>query len=226
MAAATSSPAPPVTADGTKALADRLNRWEADGTLDRVLSLVEGIVGITDATTETTVANTGARLVSILGLLDQVAQDTRAREGLVLLLERIGEWKETGALDTLVTLAEGAVGVAQATTDTMIAEAGSSLIGGMRFVQGLPPWDDVEPVLRSFRESAPALPTLLAAVEVLKDRDTLEREVQAIPPVTGIFALGRTLRDPEINRGLRVMLAMMKQVGRASASTAPGRPSG
>ncbi len=223
MAGATpSAPTPAPSPDGSKALAERLNRWEADGTLDRVLSLVEGVVGITDATTETTVANTGARLVSILGLLDQLAQDTRAREGLVLLLERIGEWKETGALDTLVTLAEGLVGVAQATTDTMVAEAGSSLIGGMRFVQGLPPWDEVEPVLRSFRESAPALPTVLAAVEVLKDPVRLEREVQAIPPVTGVFALGRTLRDPEIQRGVRVMLAMMKQVGRASGGASPG----
>lgn len=223
MAGATPSPPTPAPPpDGSKALAERLNRWEADGTLERVLSLVEGVVGITDATTETTVANTGARLVSILGLLDQLAQDARAREGLVLLLERIGEWKETGALDTLVALAEGLVGVAQATTDTMVAEAGGSLIGGMRFVQGLPPWDEVEPVLRSFRESAPALPTVLAAVEVLKDPVRLEREVQAIPPVTGVFALGRTLRDPEIQRGVRVLLAMMKQVGRASGGTSPG----
>ncbi len=217
-AAAVPAASPP---DGNKALADRLNRWEADGTLDRVLSLIEGVVGISEATTESTVATMGSRLVSVLGLLDQVAQDPRARDGLVLLLERIGEWRETGALDTLVTLAEGMVGVAQATTDSMVAEAGSSLIGGMRFVQGLPPWDEVEPLLRSFRQATPAFPTVLAAVEVLSDRAELERELQAIPPVGGVFALGRALRDPEIQRGVRVTLAMLKRIGRATGAPPP-----
>lgn len=218
---ATSAPEPPAAAPLAlpKTLAERLERWEADGTLDRVLSLVEGVVGISDAATDDTVATTGARLVSVLGLLDQVAQDARAREGLIVLLERIGEWHETGALHTLTTLAEGLVGVAHATSDTMIAEAGSSLVGAMRFVQGLPPWDEVEPVLQSFRVAAPAFPALLAAFEVMTDHGRLEKEIQAIPPVTGVFGLGRTLGDPEIQRGLRVALAMVKHVGRATAPT-------
>ena len=223
MSASTPAATPGSPPAATKALAERLDRWEADGTLDRVLSLIEGVVGIADAATDSTVATTGARLVSVLGLLDQLAQDARAREGLVVLLERIGEWHETGALQTITTLAEGLVGVAQATTDSMVAEAGGSLIGAMRFVQGLPPWDEVEPVLRSFREAAPAFPALLAAMEVLTDHGRLEKEIQSIPPVTGVFGLGRTLGDPEIQRGLRVALAMMKQVGRATATPAAKR---
>ncbi len=220
-ASAAPASAPPPTPDGLKTLTERLNRWEADGTLDRVLSLVEGLVGVADATSEQMVASAGAGLINALSLLDAIARDERTREGLLYLVDRLGEWKETGALETLVTLAEGAVGLSQATTDSMVAEAGTSFIGAMRFVQGLPPWHEVEPLLESFRDNAPSVQALLGSVEILKDRAALDRETAAIPPITGIFGLGRAFRDPEIQRGLHVALVLMKRLGRAGVAGAP-----
>ena len=219
------TPSATPTPDATKALQDRLNRWEADGTLDRVLSLLEGAVGIADATSDRMVGSAGAGVVSGLAVLDTIAQDPRAREGLIYLLEKLGEWKETGALETVVALGEGLVGLTQATTDSMVAEAGGSLLGGIRFIQALPPRSEVEPLLTSFRENGPAIEKLFQTVAVLQDPRVLEAEMATIPPVNGIFSLGRALRDPEIRRGLRTALVLLKQLGKVpSAPAATGAP--
>ena len=215
-----SAPAPAPAPDGVKRLADRLNRWEADGTLERALALIEGAVGVSDATTEHMVASAGASLINTLALLETINQDERARQGLTFLVERLGEWKETGALETLVTLAEGLVGVSQATTDSMVAEAGGSFIGAIRFLQGLPPWHEVEPLVKSFQENAGALQALLGTLAVFRETQRLQQEVAAIPPITGLWSLGRTLRDPEVQQGLKVALVLLKQLGKAPNAVA------
>jgi hypothetical protein len=225
-AAAPAAPAAPPPVDPTvalRALGDRFVRWQADGTLDRLLSLAEGVVGVSDAVTDRMLVSAGSTLIGALSLLDWIAQDERRRDAVLFLIDRLAEWKETGALETLLTLAEGAVGVAQATTDHMVAHAGSSAIGWIHFVESLPPREEIEPLVHAAVKAGPTLSMLSESSTVLADPTARERAIGQIPDVSGIFALGRALRDPETQRGLKVLLLLLKGLGRSSAGT-PSAP--
>ena len=215
-------PLPTPSPDATTALiafGERLARWQADGTLDRVFSLAEGLVGVSDAMTDRMLSSAGSTLVGALSLLDWVAQDEKRRDAVLFLIDRLAEWKETGALDTLLTLAEGAVGVAQATTDHMVAHAGGSAVGWVQFIESLPPKEEIEPLMQAAVKAAPTLNMLSDSSTVIGNPTAREAALREIPNVSGIFALGRALRDPETQRGLRVLLLLLKQLGRASESS-------
>lgn len=221
--AAAPAPSPPAL-DSTVALelfGQRLARWHSDGTLDRLFSLAEGVVGVTDAMTDRMLGSAGSTLVGALSLLDWVAQDEKRRDTLLFLIDRLAEWKETGALDTLVTLAEGLVGVAQASTDEMVAHAGASAVGWIHFVESLPPKEEIEPLVHAAVRAAPLLTLLSDSSTVLSDPSHREQALREAPEVSGVFALGRALRDPETQRGLKVMLVLLKQIGRSSAAASP-----
>ncbi len=221
--AAAPAPSPPAL-DSTVALelfGQRLARWHSDGTLDRLFSLAEGVVGVTDAVTDRMLGSAGSTLVGALSLLDWVAQDEKRRDTLLFLIDRLAEWKETGALDTLVTLAEGLVGVAQASTDEMVAHAGASAVGWIHFVESLPPKEEIEPLVHAAVRAAPLLTLLSDSSTVLSDPSHREQALREAPEVSGVFALGRALRDPETQRGLKVMLVLLKQIGRSSAAAPP-----
>jgi uncharacterized protein YjgD (DUF1641 family) len=205
-----------------QALGERLARWQSDGTLDRLFTLAEGVVGVADAVTDRMLASAGTTLVGALSLLDWVAQDEKRRDALLYLIDRVAEWRETGALDTLVTLAEGAVGIAQATTDEMVGHAGASAIGWIQFVESLPPKGEIEPLVHAAVKAGPVIEMLSESSSVIANPATREKALAEIPSVSGVFALGRALRDPETQRGLRILLLLMKQLGRASSS-APSR---
>ena len=220
--------APPSSAgpDSTAALVafgERLARWQADGTLDRAFALAEGLVGVSDAVTDRMLSSAGSTLIGALSLLDWVAQDERRRDAMLFLIDRLAEWKDTGALDTLLTLAEGLVGVAQATTDHMVAHAGGSAVGWVQFIESLPPKEDIEPLVQAAVKATPTLSLLSDSSVVLANPNAREAALREIPNVSGIFALGRALRDPETQRGLRVLLLLLKQLGRTSGA-APRAP--
>ena len=223
-AAPTSPSTPPPGMESVAALAslaERLARWQADGTLDRLFSLAEGAVGVSDAITDRMLASAGTTLIGALSLLDWVAQDEKRREAIVYLIDRIAEWKETGALETLVTLAEGLVGVAQATTDQMVGHAGASAIGWIQFVESLPPKSEIEPLVHAAVKAGPVLGMLSESTTVVGDAASRERALADMPDVGGVFALGRALRDPDTQRGVKVMLLLLKQLGRSSGPTVP-----
>ncbi len=223
-AAPTSPPTPPPGMESVAALAslaERLARWQADGTLDRLFSLAEGAVGVSDAITDRMLASAGTTLIGALSLLDWVAQDEKRREAIVYLIDRIAEWKETGALETLVTLAEGLVGVAQATTDQMVGHAGASAIGWIQFVESLPPKSEIEPLVHAAVKAGPVLGMLSDSTTVVGDAASRERALADMPDVGGVFALGRALRDPDTQRGVKVMLLLLKQLGRSSGPAVP-----
>ena len=224
-APASSAPTPATPPDATAALqmlGDRVARWQADGTLDRLFALAEGVVGVSDAVTDRMLGSAGTTLVGAISLLDWVAQDERRRDALFYLIDKLAEWKETGALETIVTLLEGAAGVAQATTDQMVASAGASAVGWIRLMESLPPKEELEPLVATLGQSAPALTTLAASLEVLSQPERREKELARVPAVSGVFGLGRVLNDPEIRRGVRLALLVFKEMGRQSA--AAGRP--
>ncbi len=213
------APASPTAA--LQILGERLVRWQADGTLDRVLSIAEGLVGVSDAMTDRMLGSAGSSLIGALSLLDGIALDERRREALLFLIDRLAEWKETGALDTLVTLAEGMVGVAQASTDEMVAHAGASAVGWIHFVESLPPKEEIEPLVRAAVKAAPTLALLAESSTVLSDPSRRESALREVPNVSGVFALGRALRDPETQRGLKVLLALLKELGHTTAGVSP-----
>lgn len=213
-------PAPPDSAAAMQLLGERLARWQTDGTLDRLFSLAEGVVGVTDAVTDRMLASAGTTLIGALSLLDWIAQDEKRRDAILYMIDRIAEWKETGALDTLVSLTEGLVGVAQATTDQMVGHAGASAIGWIQFVESLPPKSEIEPLVHAAVKAGPVLGMLSESASVVGDPATREKALAEIPNVSGVFALGRALRDPETQRGLRVLLLLMKQLGRTSGTSA------
>ena len=216
-----SPPSPPTPMDSAAALqllGDRLARWQADGTLDRLFSLAEGAVGVSDAVTDRMLVSAGSTLIGALSLLDWVAQDERRRDAVLFLIDRLAEWKETGALETLVTLAEGLVGVSQATTDHMVAHAGASAIGWVHFIESLPPKEELEPLVHAAVRAAPALTLISGSAEVLGDPAAREKAIQEVPEVSGVFSLGRALGDPETQRGLKVALVLLKRLGRSSAA--------
>ena len=209
---------PPAKSNGLQTLTERLDRWQADGTLEHLMGLVEGLVGVSDALTDRMVQSSGSGLVAAVSLLDSIGQNEKAREGLILLLEKVGEWKETGALDTLTGLLEGLVGATQAVSDKMVEEAGGSLLGAMRFVQNLPPWEELEPLLVAYRQSAPMIQAVVGEVATLGDGERTQAELERIPHVTGVMSLGRALSEPDIQRGLRLTLLLLKRVGRVVGS--------
>jgi uncharacterized protein YjgD (DUF1641 family) len=219
-APAVPSAPPPPGSDSVAALqmlGERLARWKSDGTLDRLFALAEGVVGVSDAVTDRMLASAGSTLIGALSLLDWVAQDEKRRDTLLYLIDRLAEWRETGALDTLVSLAEGLVGVAQATTDQMVAHAGASTIGWVQFVESLPPKSEIEPLVHAAVKAGPVLGLLSDSSTVVGDAASREKALAEIPTVSGMFALGRALRDPETQRGLRILLLLLKQLGRKSA---------
>ena len=217
---ATSSSPPPTGAPGADSIAaiaqlgDRLARWQADGTLDRMFSLAEGVIGVSDAVTDRMLASAGNTLIGALSLLDWIAQDERRRDAVLFLIDRIAEWKETGALDTLVTLAEGLVGVAQATTDQMVGHAGASAIGWVQFVESLPPKSEIEPLVHAAGKAGPVLGLLSESSTIVGDPGARERALAQMPDIPGVFALGRAFRDPETQRGLKVLLLLLRHLGR------------
>ena len=226
-ASKTPPPAAPLPSgpDSTAALVafgERLARWQADGTLERAFSLAEGLVGVSDAVTDRMLSSAGSTLIGALSLLDWVAQDERRRDAILFLIDRLAEWKPTGALDTLLTLAEGAVGVAQATTDHMVAHAGGSAVGWVQFIESLPPKEEIEPLVQAAVKAGPTLSMLSDSSVVLANPASREAALREIPNVSGIFALGRALRDPETQRGLRVLLLLLKQLGRTSGAPPRG----
>jgi uncharacterized protein YjgD (DUF1641 family) len=224
-AAAPSAARPPASGpDATAALqvlGERLARWQSDGTLDRLFTLAEGVVGVSDAVTDRMLSSAGSTLIGALSLLDWVAEDEKRRDALLYMIDRLAEWRETGALDTLVTLAEGVVGVAQATTDQMVGHAGASAIGWIQFVESLPPKEQLEPLVHAAVQAGPALALVSESASVVGDPAGREKALAEIPNVSGIFALGRALRDPETQRGLRIMLLLLKQLGRKSSAPSP-----
>ena len=227
-AAAAPTVAPPVPSaaspDATaalQALGERLARWQSDGTLDRLFSLAEGVVGVSDAVTDRMLGSAGTTLVGALSVLDGIAQDEKRRDALLYLIDRLSEWKETGALETLATLAEGLVGVAQATTDQMVGHAGASAIGWIHFVESLPPREEIEPLVHAAVKAAPMLAMLSESTEVLADPPARERAIAEIPDVSGVFALGRALRDPETQRGLKILLLTLKGLGKGVRTSPP-----
>lgn len=216
-AAPSPDPAAPDSTAALVAFGERLARWQSDGTLERAFSLAEGLVGVSDAVTDRMLSSAGSTLIGALSLLDWVAQDEKRRDAVLFLIDRLAEWKETGALDTLVTLAEGLVGVAQATTDHMVAHAGGSAVGWVQFIESLPPKEEMEPLVQAAVRAAPTLSMLSDSSVVLANPTAREAALREIPNVSGVFALGRALRDPETQRGLRVLLLVLKQLGRSSA---------
>lgn len=219
----TPGPAGPDSTAALVAFGERLARWQADGTLERAFSLAEGLVGVSDAVTDRMLSSAGSTLIGALSLLDWVAEDEKRRDAVLFLIDRLAEWKETGALDTLVTLAEGLVGVAQATTDHMVAHAGGSAVGWVQFIESLPPKEEMEPLVQAAVKAAPTLSMLSDSSVVLANPTAREAALREIPNVSGVFALGRALRDPETQRGLRILLLMLKQLGRSSGHV-PGGP--
>jgi hypothetical protein len=223
---AAASPAAPAASSpdavaALQVLGERLARWQSDGTLDRLFTLAEGVVGVTDAVTDRMLSSAGSTLIGALSLLDWVADDEKRRDALLYLIDRLAEWRETGALDTLVTLAEGVVGVAQATTDQMVAHGGASAIGWVQFIESLPPKEELEPLVHAAVDAGPALALLSRSTSVVGDPGAREKALAEIPNVSGIFALGRALRDPETQRGLRILLLLLKQLGRTSSAPSP-----
>lgn len=214
-------PAAPDSAAALAALGERLARWQSDGTLDRLFALAEGVVGVSDAVTDRMLGSAGSTLVGALAVLDGIAQDEKRRDALLYLIDRLSEWKETGALETLATLAEGLVGVAQATTDQMVGHAGASAIGWIHFVESLPPREEIEPLVHAAVRAGPMLGMLSESAGVLGDPSARERAIAEIPDVSGVFALGRALRDPETQRGLKILLLTLKGLGK---STRPALP--
>jgi uncharacterized protein YjgD (DUF1641 family) len=216
-----SPPKVPPTVDSAAALqvlGERLARWQSDGTLDRLFSLAEGVVGVSDAVTDRMLGSAGSTLIGALSLLDWVAQDEKRRDAIFYLIDRVTEWKETGALDTLVTLAEGLVGVAQATTDQMVGHAGASAIGWVQFIESLPPKEEIEPLMHAAVKAGPMLGLLSESSAVVGEPGAREKALAEIPTVSGVFALGRALRDPETQRGLRILLLLLKRLGRTSSA--------
>ncbi len=216
-------PAVPDPAAAIQLLGDRLARWQSDGTLDRLFSIAEGVVGVSDAVTDRMLVSAGSTLVGALSLLDWVAEDERRRDAVLFLIDRLAEWKETGALETLVTLAEGLVGVAQATTDGMVAHAGASAIGWVHFIESLPSKEEIEPLVHAAVRAGPTLSMLSDSSGVLANPAAREKAIAEIPDVSGVFAIGRALRDPETQRGLKVLLLLLKGLGRTSAPPGPSR---
>ncbi|HLY77566.1 MAG TPA: DUF1641 domain-containing protein [Thermoplasmata archaeon] len=220
----TVAPAPgrsPDAAAAMEALGARLARWQSDGTLDRLFSIAEGAVGVSDAVTDRMLASAGTTFIGAISLLDWVAQDEKRRDAVQYLIERVAEWKETGALDTLVTLAEGLVGIAQATTDQMVGHAGASAIGWIEFIESLPPKGELEPLVHAAVKAGPVLALLSDSSALVGDPAAREKALAEIPNVEGVFALGRALRDTETQRGLRMMLLLLKQLGRTSSAPPP-----
>ncbi len=221
-APATPTP-PPDPAAAMQQFSEHLARWQADGTLDKLYGLAEGVVGISDAVTDRMLASAGSTLLGALSLLDWVAQDERRRDALLFVVDRLAEWKETGALETLANLAEGLVGVTQASTDHMVAHAGASAIGWMQFVESLPPRHEIETVVHAAVKAGPSIELLSDSSAVLSDPALREKALKEIPDVSGVFAVGRALRDPETQQGLKMLLALMKQLGRRAGAPSTTR---
>jgi uncharacterized protein YjgD (DUF1641 family) len=158
------------------------------GMIDRLAALAERLGGVLDALTSP----------EMLALLEQVRTSAPA---LTRLLQRLDQLEQAGTLDVLLDLA-GAVQAAGASlTDTMVHRAGNTLrvlleLGDLAMVSGL-------------ADKAPAL------MEALQQaRADAAADSQRIGPLD----LLRTLKEPEIQKSLKLLLAMARRMPKALES--------
>lgn len=134
----------------------------------------------------------------VLAMLEEVAEHREALEDMISVVER---FNESGALDLLA-----AAGTRDQRSDEQLYEAFADDPANLRTVQNL---------------------SLLAAGLSRVDPDVLATMMEgdgvaadefADPPELGLLGVFHQLRDPEVRRGLGVVILLLKQLGSRSGS--------
>lgn len=155
------------------------------GTVDRLATLAERLGNVLDTLTSP----------EVLALAEQVRTSAPA---LTRLLRRLEELDRTGALDLLLDLAGALGALSHSLSDAMVQRAADTLrsvaeVGDLAVSSGL-------------ADRAPALAAALRQAGA---------EAAADPGRLGLFGLIRALRDPEVQRSLKFLLAVARHVPKA-----------
>ena len=129
--------------------------------------------------------------------------DARAGETLALLAEAAVRLRETGLLELLVVLAENYEDLVEQLSTREAAAAGSLAAAALRGLGRGEAW-----------KAAPTVEKALACtVEALEPG-----KLEAVPPIGGLVSLLRSLGDPDVAKGLGILVHLARSLGRCFRS--------
>ncbi len=130
--------------------------------------------------------------------------DEKSMEALITLAETAAKLKESGILDMLETIAEKYEELLLYTSsDHRVYHALAALEAVLTGLKKSDPW-----------RYKPALEKMTECLVNAFDPETL----QEARPVQGVFSLMKALRDPDVAKGLGVLIAIAKSLGRCVSS--------
>jgi len=196
-------------ADALKDAVMRLKALKDSGTLDVLVNMSYALKSLRDALNDDAITNLGNTIGQLMDVLSGI--NPRSAEGLKAILakapelneviKRVLELKDSGTLDVLVNMSYALKSLRDALNDDAITNLGTTLSLIFDFLpKGL---EFLNSVVR---------PPLSELVEVLSGEEALK--VLSKPENVTLGKLITLMKDPDIQRGLGVMMGMLKVIGK------------
>jgi len=196
-------------ADALKDAVMRLKALKDSGTLDVLVNTSYALKSLRDALNDDAITNLGNTIGQLMDVLSGI--NPRSAEGLKAILakapelneviKRVLELKDSGTLDVLVNMSYALKSLRDALNDDAITNLGTTLSLIFDFLpKGL---EFLNSVMR---------PPLSELVEVLSGEEALK--VLSKPENVTLGKLITLMKDPDIQRGLGVMMGMLKVIGK------------
>ena len=197
--------------DALVTLTERLKQLKEDGTLDALIDSAYALRTAKDMLNTEAVENLGKAVSSILDL-SQLLQEDGVEEALKALassgrelgyaMTKIRDMVNDGTFDVLVNLGYGIRSLKDMLNDEALAAISKYLSS---FLEAYPKFMEMTEVM--FSEVPMRLVYALSSEETAK--------AVSSAPRMGLYGLLRALQDPEVQKGVGVMVALLKQVGKA-----------
>ncbi len=134
--------------------------------------------------------------------------DERSLEAIIALAKAAAKLKESGMLDMLVTIAEKYEELLTLTaSDQRVYHALALLEAMLTGLKNADPW-----------KAKPAVETLTSCLVNALDPE----EMKKAEPVKGLMSLLKALRDPYVAKGLGVLIALARSLGRCVSGESKG----
>lgn len=138
-------------------------------------------------------------------LIPPEALDEKSMEALLTLAKTAAKLKESGLLDMLATIAEKYEEMLLYTSsDQRVYHALAILEAALTGLKNADPW-----------KAKPAVEKLTACLVNALTPENIEKA----QPVQGVFSLMKALKDPDVAKGLGILIAMAKALGRCAKSS-------
>ncbi|BCS92411.1 DUF1641 domain-containing protein [Metallosphaera javensis (ex Sakai et al. 2022)] len=196
-------------ADALKDALMRLKALRDSGTLDVLVNMSYALKSLREALNDDTIMNLGSTLSNLMEVLSSM--NPRTSDGVKKLIEkapelnevlnRVMDLKNSGTLDVLINMSYALKSLRDALNDDAITNLGTTLSLIFEFLpKGL-----------EFLNKAMS-PPLSSLIEVWSGEEA--KKILANPENVTLGKLITMMKDPDIQRGLGVMMGMLKIIGK------------